>query len=167
MFHRWQLAIDIESYYRTYGPMVHRRCRQLLHDEHLAQDALHDVFVNLLVNERRLVHGSPSSLLFRIATNVCLNRIRSAKRRPETRDDDLLERIAASDDPAARSEARSILDRLLGRHRESTRTMAVMYWLDGMTLHEVASEVGMSVSGVRKRLKRVQSRLGDVEEVAA
>jgi len=154
------VAIDVEAFYRRYGPMVLRRCRRLLGDDEKAWDAMHDVFVQLLRYEDRLDAAAPSSLLFRIATNVCLNRIRSQGRRREDASDSLIEEIArvANDEP--RSQARLTLDRLLGRELDSsTGEMAVMHWVDGMTHEEVAREVGMSVSGVRKRLRQLQSRV--------
>ena len=46
MLHPSPLAavpLDSQSYYSTYGPMVLRRCRKLLGDEHAARDAMHDV----------------------------------------------------------------------------------------------------------------------------
>ncbi len=43
--------------------------------------------------------------------------------------------------------------------------MAVMHWVDGMTHEEVAREFGMSVSGVRKRLRQLQARIRQPEEV--
>jgi RNA polymerase sigma-70 factor (ECF subfamily) len=49
--------------------------------------------------------------------------------------------------------ARRLLQRLLGGASESTTTMAVMHWVDGMILEEVAAETGMTVSGVLKRLR--------------
>jgi RNA polymerase sigma-70 factor (ECF subfamily) len=156
------LAIQTETYYRTYGPMVLRRCRSLLRDEDQARDAMHDVFVQLLVNQDRLDDHAPSSLLYRIATNVCLNRIRS---RRDADDDDVLVRIAAAGDSADRLGARSVLRRLFGGHDESSATMAVMHLLDGMTLDEVATECGMSVSGVRKRLRRLRSSVAELGEV--
>jgi DNA-directed RNA polymerase specialized sigma24 family protein len=70
------LAIDVDACYRTYGPMVMRRCRRLLRDEEKAVDAMHDVFVQLLRNEDRLQATATSSLLLQIATNVCLNKLR-------------------------------------------------------------------------------------------
>ena len=142
--------------------MVYRRCRALLRDDRAAEDALHDVFVNLLVNEQRLEGRAPSSLLFRIATNVCLNKLRTQKRRPEDPDSELLLRIASAHDPHSRPEARSVLDRLFRREPASTRAMAVMHWLDGMTFEEVAAEFDMSVSGVRKRLRRLRRLLPEV-----
>src|SRR5690554_3999732 len=145
------MAIDVETAYRRYGPMVLRRCRHMLRDEQRATDAMQDVFVKLLRNRDRLEDRGMSSLLYRIATNVCLNTIRSSDRRPEDAQSELLLRIADAGGDEARSEARSTLDRVLGREPISTTTIAVLHLHDGLTLQEVADIVGLSVSGVRKR----------------
>ena len=154
--------MDIEELYQRYGPMVMRRCRQMLKEENEALDATQDVFVQLLKRRDSLKMTHPSSLLYRIATNQCLNRIRDRQRRAATPGDEFLERVAVLDDTEPRLEARSVLDRLFGRHQESTPTMAVLHFQDGMTLEEVAAEVGMSVSGVRKRLRGLRASLGEV-----
>lgn len=161
------MAIQIDTVYRQYGPMVLRRCRQLLRDDAAAADAMHDVFVEVLRRQEQLDDRAPSSLLFRIATNVCLNKIRTRRRRPETRDEELLATLADADDLQSAATARSVLGRLFGREQESTGVIAVLHWVDGMTLEEVAAEVGMSVSGVRKRLRRVRDLLTGLEEAAA
>ena len=157
--------MDVENLYYRYGPMVMRRCRQLLRDEDQALDTTQDVFVQLLQHRRRLKAEYPSSLLYRMATNLCLNRIRNNRRRHETSgEEELLDRIADLEDPESRLEARSVLDYLFGRHRESTRTIAVLHFVDRMTLEEVAREAGMSVSGVRKRLRALRQTLIEMEE---
>ena len=159
-------GIDVEAYYRQFGPMVFRRCRTLLRDEERAKDAMQETFIRLLRKQDVLQHNAPSSLLYRIATNVCLNIIRSQKRHPEDRDEALLLRIACADDPESKSHARRMLGRLFAREAESSRTIAVLYLLDGMTHEEVASAVGMSVSGVRKRLRKMRKTLHEMEENA-
>jgi RNA polymerase sigma-70 factor, ECF subfamily len=126
-------------------------------------DVCQDVFVRLLKNRHRLTDQYPSSLLYRIATNLSLNRIRDRRRRVEASEDALLEQIAATEDPEARSAARSVLDRLFGKHPESTRTLAVLHYLDGLTLEQVAETAGMSVSGVRKRLRALRQTLAAME----
>ena len=159
------MALDVEDYYRTYGPMVLRRCRRLLGDEELALDAMHDVFVKVLRYEDRLVDQAPSSLLYRMATNECLNRLRSRRRKPEHPEGELLWRIATTDDVEGRAHRRSLLDRIFSREQESTGTIAVLHLVDGMTLEEVAGEVGLSVSGVRKRLRTMKARVTELEGV--
>ena len=164
MLHPCPLAtvpVDSYSYYCTYGPMVLRRCRKLLRDDQAARDAMHDVFVQVLSRESDLSDQAPSSLLFRIATNVCLNRIRTSKRRPE--DGELVDEIAAETDPASQSAARSVLVRLFGQD-DKTALIAVLHFVDKMTLEETAAEVGMSVSGVRKRLDKLRTKLRHLED---
>src|SRR5262245_26086155 len=136
--------------------MVLRRCRQLLRDEDEALDACQDVFVRIIERRRRLRADYPSSLLYRIATNVCLNRIRDRGRRPEDRDEERLREIACLAEPAGVSHARLLLDWLFARHPASSRTIAVLHFVDGLTLEQVAAECGMSVSGVRKRLNKLR-----------
>ena len=154
------MAVDIESLYRSHGPMVLRRCRTLLRDESKAVDAMHDVFVELLRRESRLDARAPVGLLLTTATNVCLNRLRSERRRPESPDGELLARIASLGSNAENlSLARRALDRIFGGEPASTRLIAVLLYVDRLTLEEVAAEVGMSVSGVRKRLRALKQRL--------
>jgi len=136
--------------------MVLRRCRRLLGDEDRALDAMQEVFVRVIRSSRSLRPEYPSSLLYRIATNVCLNMIRDDARRRKAADEDLMTRIAHAGSDGARFELSEALDRLFRRHAPSTREIAVMRYLDGMSLEEVARECGLSVSGVRRRLRRLR-----------
>ncbi|HUJ73308.1 MAG TPA: sigma factor-like helix-turn-helix DNA-binding protein, partial [bacterium] len=59
---------------------------------------------------------------------------------------------------------RAVLDGVFAGERASTRTMATLHYVDGMTLEEVAAHVGLSVSGVRKRLRLLKQRSRAWEE---
>lgn len=150
--------LDVEALYRKYGPMVLRRCRSLLRDEEKACDAMQESFVRLLRRKDSLSGEAPSSLLYCIATNVCLNVLRAEKRRPTLPGGELLEGIAGSDDPAALGDARHLIDGIFEGEAASTRTMAVLHYVDGLTLEETAARVGLSVSGLRKRLRGLRER---------
>jgi RNA polymerase sigma-70 factor (ECF subfamily) len=142
--------------------MVLRRCRHLLRNEDEALDACQDVFLRVLERKEWLEARYPSSLLYRVATNVCLNRIRDRRRQPDTVDEESLVRIASAGEAGAGAEARQLLDRLFRRQPESTRTIAVLHHVDGLTLDQVAEETGLSVSGVRKRLRRLRQALMEI-----
>jgi RNA polymerase sigma-70 factor (ECF subfamily) len=146
--------------------MVLRRCRRLLVDEDQAMDAAQETFVKILRYQDRLNDKAPSSMLYTIATNTCLNMMRSTHRRPRSAGQEPLERIASAEDVEARAIDRTMLDGIFGRERASTRTMAVMHYVDGMTLEEVAGHVGLSVSGVRKRLRTLKERTRALEEAS-
>ena len=159
------MSIEVEALYVRYGPMVLRRCRRLLRDEEQAVEAMQDTFVQVIRYQHRLDAEAPSSLLYRMATNTCLNRIRATRRRPEDADTDLITKIAVLPDSAGQPIARLLLERIFAQESESTRTMAVLHLLDGMTLQEVADEVGLSVSGVRKRLRALKAHVAELEGV--
>lgn len=151
--------------------MVLRRCRGLLRDDAQAEDAMQDVFVALLRHQHRLTDEAPAALLLRMATNTCLNRLRGLRTRAEDADDEKLLRIAgtASAESEDRTLARDLLAKLFRANdplAASSQTIAVMHLVDGMTLEEVARNAGMSVSGVRKRLRTVRARLAALEGVA-
>ena len=100
--------------------MVFAHCRSMLGDDGLAEDAMQDVFVQLVRHQGRLHDSAPSSLLLRIATNVCLNRVRTRRRHPEDLDPDLLSRIACAPVADERGWARAMLDRIF--KAENTRS---------------------------------------------
>ena len=154
--------MDIEGLYRRYGPMVLRRCRSMLKDEEKALDAMQDCFVQLLRRRESLTDDSPSSLLYQIATNTCLNMIRAEKTRKSS-GDEALEYLAAKDDVEKAGIAKHLVDWVFERESPSTRVIAWLHYVDGLTLEETAKVVALSVSGVRKRLAGLKARYGDFD----
>lgn len=124
---------------------------------------MQDVFVQIVRHRDRLDERASSSLLYRTATNVCLNRLRTRRRKPSEPATETIVRLAAAGEEIDRGEARALLRRLFGGEPESTATIAMLHLHDGLTLEETAAEVGMSVSGVRKRLRKLKAALGSLE----
>ena len=156
--------VEVEDIYRKYGPMVHRRCMRLLCNQEEAYEVMQDVFVLVIRREKKLDLKNPSSLLYKIATDLSLNRLRTRKRKPETYDEVLLHSIATDEDIESLVQNRSLLDLIFAREPKSTRVIAVLHYVDKMTLEEVASVMGMSVSGIRKRLRILKENGKNFEE---
>ena len=152
--------INVENYYNKYGPMVFRRCRQLLKSEDDAMDALQDVFVSLLKQSGRLTGEYPSSLLYTMATNTCLNRLRAGKLRKEETFEEQVQKNEEllPDYSYEKIDARLFIEDILRTEDEDTRTICFMHYADGMTLEETGKTVGLSISGVRKRLLSFKKR---------
>lgn len=138
----------IEKYYIEFGPMILRRCRFLLKDESRAYDAMHDIFVKLLSSPIKF--NNSSSYLYRMATNHCLNLIKKSSRFsdfaevPEVVDNyDLEERVLNSIE----------IDDFFKRLPKSSRVIAELRYVSKLKLDDIAEAVGMSQSGVRKRLR--------------
>lgn len=151
------MKIDVEQFYRKYGPMVFRRCRSLLNDEDRAYDAMQEVFVKVLRKADSLDDRAPSSLLYTIATNVCLNELRKVNRLVDS-GNEIIETTAGTESHERIVLTNHFLEQLFSLEKESTRTMAVLHYVEGYTLEETARVMNMSVSGVRKRLRGLRER---------
>jgi len=152
------MKIDIEDCYNKYAPMVFRRCMTMLGNEDDALDAAQDVFVNLLRYRKRLHGKFPSSLLYTIATNTCLNRIRRRKFQEKDFGDHHDSESAVHDHEFEKIENGMMMDIILQNETETTRSILFMYHGDGMTLREISQLTGLSVSGVRKRILSFNAR---------
>ena len=148
---------DFKELYQKYGPMVLRRCRFILKDEDKALDAMQDVFVRILESKCKIKEVC-SSLFYVTATRVCLNKIRSDKLRSgpdfsviaETMADDF------SELEQEKIEAGVILENIFSKRDAKDSLIATLHYVDLHTLEETAELVGMSVSGVRKRLSELK-----------
>ncbi|MCL2441698.1 MAG: sigma-70 family RNA polymerase sigma factor [Treponema sp.] len=153
------MKIDIEDCYKKYAPMIYRRCSGLLKNEEEALDAVQDVFVNLLRNKSRLHGQFLSSLLYTIATNICLNKLKRRKLQGYNCEDTQELLIGSNDPQLEKVEADMIMEEILQNESESTRAICFMYYGDGLTLQEIGEITGLSVSGVRKRLIAFKTRV--------
>ena len=151
-------GIDVEALYRKYGAMVLRRCRHMLRNEDAAADAMQETFVRVLKNGKSLTASYPSSLLYRIATNVCLNMLRTNRRRPTVSADPFVDSLAGREKVEDRVLDAFVLEQVFSGARESTRRAAEMHFLEGCTLAETAERVEMSISGVRKRFRALRDQ---------
>jgi len=153
------MAIDIAAWYEKYGPMVIRRCRKILRNEDDALDAVQDVFVNLLRSEPKLHDRFPSSLLYTMATNICLNRLRKKKWEiPRDFSDEAENPLCRTDEGFDQVEAELLMEAILKDESEMNRSICFMYYADGMTYREIGEAVELSIAGVRKRLETFKSR---------
>lgn len=148
---------DFTELYKKYGPMVLRRCRAILKDEDKALDAMQDVFLRI-IDTKCKIKDLCSSLFYVTATRVCLNKIRSDNLRSGPDFDLISETIADDFSEVEREkiEAGMILENIFAGRDKKDALIATLHYVDGLTLEETAEQVGMSVSGVRKRISELK-----------
>jgi RNA polymerase sigma-70 factor (ECF subfamily) len=156
---------------RRYSPRVfhvaHRFFRDRGHAEEAAQETFLKAFAQLKSFEGR---GSMEGWLTRIATNTCLNMLRSASRRPElvtsnlTEDEtDWLEKVSDSSraQPLAAEQkviAADLAERLLETLSPEDRLALTMIDGEGASVNEVAAVTGWSESKVKVRAFRARKK---------
>jgi RNA polymerase sigma factor (sigma-70 family) len=145
----------LRELYTAYGGSVYGRCRYLLKDATKAEDAMQEVFARAFTHADEFrAESSPLAWLMKIATHHCLNQLR-AERAPWRRWFERDELARPEGDRGAQvMETRELVRALLSRVDLETQTAVVHYWVDGMTLEEVAAVLGRSVPTVRKRLEQ-------------
>ena len=148
---------DFAELYQKYGPMVLRRCRAILKDEEKALDAMQDVFLRILDSKCK-IKDDCASLFYVTATRICLNKIRSDKLRSGPDFEVISETIADDFSEIERDkiEAGIILENIFAGRDSKDALIATVHFVDGLTLEETAAQVGMSVSGVRKRIAELK-----------
>ncbi len=55
--------------------------------------------------------------------------------------------------------------KIFRKEKPSTKEIAVLHFIDGMTLKEVSEEVGLSLSGVRKRIRELRQQIKIKKEI--
>ncbi|MCK9461282.1 MAG: sigma-70 family RNA polymerase sigma factor [Proteobacteria bacterium] len=149
-------TLELDRIYRQYGAMVRRRCLCILKREDDAEDAAQEVFVRVLRSMGAFRgQSSPATWLYRIATNICLNRIRDARNR-ERLDLTALEEPAPTQPVEAWQ--RDLVIRLLADFDDATREAVLYAEVEEMTHQEIAEILGCSVSLVRKRIAKFKEK---------
>jgi RNA polymerase sigma-70 factor (ECF subfamily) len=153
---------------------LHRLCVRLLQDEAEAEEAVQEVFLKLYRNaagfDRR---GELFTLLYRIATNHCLNRLRRRRlvrfvslggfsRASGEEEEPQLDPVDPGPDPRERMSsgqrwrlARGAIDRLPA----GQRAVLLLVRLEGLSYQETADALGITLGAVESRLFRAMRRL--------
>jgi RNA polymerase sigma-70 factor (ECF subfamily) len=152
---------QVEMLYRRFGPMVYRRAMNILRTETEAQEAMQDVFVTALskgVSFRG--ESSPTTWLYSVTTNLCLNRLRNRKRRHQL----MSEYTQITKTPnRPHPELLHLVCGLLRTAPVAEAQAAVYYYFDEMTQEEIADITKTARRTVGDLLKRFRRRVASKE----
>lgn len=143
----------------TYGTAILRMCFMYLRDASMAEDAMQDTFIKAYKHMDDAILHTPDAekpWLMRIAINTCKDYKRSAWIRHVDRRVDPaclpLSEAFTSDADLSLFQAIEGLPRKL-------KECVLLYYYQDMTVHDIASTLGISESTVYSRLKRAQNKI--------
>jgi RNA polymerase sigma-70 factor (ECF subfamily) len=144
--------------YRLYGAVIHDRCRVLLRNDADAEDATHETFLRIHRYLDR-VPGPREALfwIYRVATNYCLNELRSRSLRT-ARAQDTFKAVSLDLDPERPIADRDLARRLVEQMPAKLRSVAWLYHVDGFEQEEVAQILDVSRRTVVTRLAAFTER---------
>jgi len=163
---------------RRFSPRVFSVASRFFKERSQVEEAAQEVFLKTFTQlESFEGRGSMEGWLTRIATNTCLNMIRSAKRRPEsaisnlTEDENswLDEKLASGGSDRQRSAEQDVIaadlaERLLGVLSPDDRLALTMIDGEEASVKEVAEATGWSESKVKVRAFRARKRVREAME---
>jgi len=131
----------IEELYNRYGPMVYRRALAILGSDAEAKDAMQEIFIRVLESSSDFRgESAPTTWLYRITTNMCLNRLRDSKRRHG-----LAHAWAETQVTSGRRlEITPMVRQILSKIPPDYAAAGIYYYLDGMTHEEIAKILKVS-----------------------
>ena len=147
-------GLDVGQLYRQHAPALHRRIRRFYEGQE-AEEVLHEVFLVVLerVDQFR-GEASPSTWLYRVATNHCLNRLRNHRRRQELWLESKQDLWYASRS-GAHQESSMQLAQLWRDLPQELVAIGVYHYVDGMTHGEIARMLGVSRRTIGNRLEEL------------
>jgi len=161
---------------RRYSPRVFSVASRFFRQRPLVEEAAQEVFLKAFTQLGSFEgRGSLEGWLTRIATNTCLNMVRSSKRRPEFTVSDLtddqqgwLEQHSSDgiEQPSVENSvvAADLADRLLGVLPPEDQQALLMIDGEDASIKEVAEATGCSESKVKVRSFRARRKLREAME---
>jgi RNA polymerase sigma-70 factor, ECF subfamily len=154
----------LERLYREHADRVYGLCLRMSGDAVRATELAQDVFVRAWEQLDRLQPGSDAGAwLWRLATNVVLNSMRSDRRRTArvapVADPALLERTSLGTPLPVR---RLTLDAAIATLPDRAREVFVLHDVEGFAHAEVAELLGVAEGTVRAHLHRARTLLREV-----
>jgi RNA polymerase sigma-70 factor (ECF subfamily) len=154
LLHRSLGSEEVSTLYAKYGFFLRRRCRTILRDDALADDALQEAFVKIMRGGASIREADePLRWLYRVVDRCCFDVLRKRRRAVDTPSD----QEAAGAHPAVSIELRDAVLRLLGTFDEQQMQIALLLVVDGLSQGEIAEEVGVSRVTVNKKIQAIRA----------
>lgn len=151
----WRRFLDT---YEPLRPDLYRYCRHLTRSpwdaEDMAQETLMRAFVSLALLDQP--PNSPRAWLFRVASNLWINRTRQARELPSGLAGEPETAAAASEEPRATREAAGTL---IAQLSPQERVAVVLKDAFGLSLEEIAATLSTTAGAIKAALHRGREKL--------
>lgn len=149
-------STDVGRLYAEHSARVRRWTARFFPREE-ADEVVHEIFVKVIERIDGFRNdASPTTWLYRMTLNHCINRLRNATRRSELWQQHGSVATWAMPVPAAEQDACTFLRQFWHRLDDDLVAVAFHYYVDGMTHAEIARIHGCSARTVGNRLERLR-----------
>ena len=150
---------EVAELYKRHAPALHRRCTSIVGNPDDARDLVQETFARYIAARASWRdRAAPFTVLYRIATNASIDRLRRRKTASEDELDADSHRGDLGGEPG-RIDNRHDLAILTRGLSEEELTVAVLHHLDGYTQDGIAASLDLSRRTVGKILARFEDHV--------
>jgi len=152
--------LDVEDLYKRYGYLVFRRCALLLGGDDDARDAMQEVFMKAIKYGHAFKSGQkPVPWLLQIANRTCFDVLRHRHREPLLEID-----YKSTACTLSMQEQQSMIINLLTKFDRKTQDIVLLYYLEQMTMSEIAHHIGFSRKTIGKKINSFKRKVQKIME---
>jgi len=149
----------VAELYKRHAPALQRRCASIVGSRDEAADLVQETFARYLASKDKWdSHGSAFAVLYRIATNASIDRLRRRKTASEDELDAEVHRGDLGNEPRRIDNLHDLAFLTRGLS-EQELTVAVLHHLDGYTQEGIAASLDLSRRTVGKILDRFEEHV--------
>ncbi len=147
-----------DEIYKKYKDSVFRVCRRYATNDLDAEDMLQEAFIKIFrAYDDFEKKAKIFTWIYRIATNTCIDQIRSAKRN-KADSIDYLEEIPCKNTKQDVTEIHLTLNKLMKSFSKENREILFYYHIEGLKHDEIAEIMGVTRVAITKRFKKLESK---------
>lgn len=158
---------------RKYQKQIHALVHRKIGDFHIAEDITQEAFLQVYQKLETLEDPMRfSKWLYVIADRLCIAWHRKNRLQTESLEDsdtsdietEAYSRFASRQNAQISAETRrDLVEKLLTKLSESSRTVIALHYFKGMTCTEISNFLGVSAGTIKSQLRRAQQRLREKE----
>jgi len=154
-----------------YKDKIFQLCYRMLGNRHEAEDVAQEAFIRAYINIQSFNQGKKfSSWIYRIATNLCIDRIRKKKpdyfldaEVPGTEGLTMYSQVASDsilpEDKLVRMELQETVQKEISKLPEKYRVVIVLKYMEELSLNEISEILDIPLGTVKTRIHRGRETL--------
>jgi RNA polymerase sigma factor (sigma-70 family) len=148
--------------YRRYSGKIFGKCLSFFKEEAEATDAVHDIFIKILINLSKFGEKSKfSTWIYSITYNYCIDSLRKSKKMNIQSIDNIGEEVEFEDeneDNWMTDIEMSQIEKVMDNLHPQDKAVLLMKYMDDMSIKEICGIMEKTESAIKMKLKRAKQR---------
>ncbi|MBL7870063.1 MAG: sigma-70 family RNA polymerase sigma factor [Cyclobacteriaceae bacterium] len=154
-----------EILYERHSGRVYNKCFSFVHENALAEDLTHDIFLKVYLSLKSFEGRSKfSTWIYSITYNYCVDTINLKKKTTQKLEEYQYDQVSFTepDDAELFCIQIEVLTKILNTIRPEEKSILLMKYQDDFSLQDISDSLGIGLSAVKMRLTRAKQKVVDL-----